>query len=195
MWMQTIAFRVKKAVEEESVVELVLAHDIHAHEHTVTVVAQALRRVSMMRCDDRVYERLGGAKQTRQLLNQGQAILKKLYKATDLRLEPEGDEDDLLVFTELDDMKREMEDWLADLDKASLAAAEKSERLIGRLGWVPEGVGLPLGGSSYAVVLHERGQTDPPDPNDVYDCTGWSLGRQGNRENLGKGWTGSSPQG
>jgi hypothetical protein len=196
MWMQTVAFRVKKAVEEESVVELVLAREIHAHEHAVTVVAQSLRMMSMLRCDDRVYDALGGARPTRQLLNQGQSLLKKLYKAAELRLEPDGDEAQLPVFDELETTERDMKAWLRQLDAASGAVAEKDLRLLGRLGWVPEGAGLPVGGTSYAVVLHERGQTEAPDPNNVYDCTGWSIGRQGrNRENLGKGWTASSPEG
>lgn len=189
MWMQTVTFRVKKAVEEESAIEQVQAKSMHAHDHGVTVVAKALRMMSMLRCDERVYERLGGAGPTREILNRGHSLSKKLYRASDIRLAPEGDESDLAIFAELSQMRVNLQTWVHALAAAAHTAAEKDVRLVGRLGLVPEGVGIPAGGSSFAVVLHERGQTDAPDPQDVGDCPGWSVGRQGrNRENLGKGW-------
>ncbi len=189
MWMQTVAFKVKKAVEEESAVDLVLAKSLHAHDHAVTVVAKALRMMSMLRCDDRVHARLGGAAPTRETLNRGHALTKKLYRASDIRLAPEGDEAELPIFAELAATHAKLHQWLVDLEPAARAAAAKDVRLVGRLGLVPDGVGIPVGGTSFAVVLHERGQTDAPDPNGASDCTGWSAGRQGrNSENLGKGW-------
>lgn len=189
MWMQTVTFLVKKAVEEESAVELVLARSLHAHDHGVTVVAQALRMQAMLRCDDRVYERLGGPAKTREMVNRGHALLTKVLRASDIRLAPEGSEADLAIFGELDAAHARLQGWVADLARAAEGAAAKDKRLVGRLGLVPDGVGIPAGGSSYAVTLHERGQTDAPDPNGVRDCPGWSIGRQGrNRENLGKGW-------
>jgi len=189
MWWQTVAFLVKKNVEEESAIELTLARSLHAHDHSVTVVAQALRMQSMMRCDERVFERLGGAQKTREMLNRGHALVSKVLRATDIRLAPEGSEADLAIFGEIEAAHERLEKWVADLARAAEGAAAKDKRLVGRLGLVPEGVGIPAGGSSYAVKLHERGQTDAPDPDDVRDCPGWSCGRQGrNRENLGKGW-------
>lgn len=189
MWMQTVTFQVKKAVEEESAVELVLARPIHAHDHTVTVVARALRMMSMLQCDDRVYERLGGVDAVREILNRGHALTKKLFRAADMRLAPEGDEAKLPIFGRLTETHRLLALWLADLEGAARTAAQKDERLVARLGLVPDGVGIPVGGTSFAVVLHQRGQTDAPDPSNVSDCAGWSIGRQGrNRENLGKGW-------
>lgn len=189
MWMQTVNFAVKKAVEEESVVELVRAKSLHAHDHSVTVVALAARMMAMLRCDERVYERLGGADATREMLNRGLALTKKLYRACDIRLAPEGDEADLAIFSELANMQARLEAFLLELADAARTAADKDVRLVGRLGLVPDGVGIPAGGTSFAVVLHERGQTDAPDPTNVTDCPGWSVGRQGrNRENLGKGW-------
>lgn len=192
MWIQTVAFQVKRTVEEESVVELVLAKDLHAHDHSVTVVAKALRMMSMIRCDERVSERLGGTGGSRALLNRGHALLKKLLRSGEIRLAPEGDEGSMQIFGELEDVQQEMEAWLGSLAEAAAGTAEKTTRLVGRLGYVPDGVGIPAGGTSYAVVLHERGQTDAPDPRDKKDCSGWSVGRQGrNRENLGKGWLSS----
>lgn len=189
MWMQTVAFRVKKAVEEESAIDLVLAKSLHAHDHGVTTAARALRMMSMLRCDDRVHQRLGGADATREILNRGHSLSKKLYRASDIRLAPEGEEAQLPIFEELSAMKAKLEKWVADLAAAAPGAAAKDVRLIGRLGLVPSGVAIPVGGSSRAVVLHERGQTDAPDPRNVKDCPGWSVGRQGrNRENLGRGW-------
>jgi len=56
---------------------------------------------------------------------------------------------------------------------------------------VPAGVGLPLGGASFAVPLHQRAQQNPPGPEacSTAPCASWSVGRQGrNRENLGQGF-------
>ena len=192
MWMQTVTYRVKKSVEEESARDLVVAEGLHAHDHGVTVVAKALRMMAMMRCDERVYDRLGGADATREILNRGHALAKKLYRASEIRLAPEGEEADLAVFADLAEMRLKLEAWLAELSEAAPSVGEKDLRLLGRLGFVPAGMAIPIGGTSRAVVLHERGQTDAPDPNDVYDCEGWSIGRQGrNSENTGKGWVAS----
>ena len=189
MWLQTVHARVKREVEEESAVELTVAKKLHAHDHGVTVVARVLRAQAMLRCDDRVSDALGGADAVREILNRGHALAKKLYRASAIRLAPEGDEVSMAVFEDLDQTLEVMNEWVVDLATAAVVAAEKDLRLLGRLGLVPSGVGIPIGGTSFAVVLHERGQTDAPDPRNVRDCPGWSVGRQGrNKENLGKGW-------
>lgn len=190
MWLQTAVYEVKKAVAaDDFVMELVQADKLHAHEHTLTVIAKSLRVLTILRCDSRVNKELGGPERVRQILNRGHALLKKLYKATDLRLAADGEEAKLAVFSDLVSHRAAMESWLRALVAAVPAVAEKDLRLLGRLGYAPNEYGIPVGGTSYAVVLHEKGQTTPPDPRFVTECPGWSAGRQGrNRENLGKGW-------
>ena len=190
MWLQTAQFQVKKAVSDDDfVMELVQAEKLHAHEHTLTVIAKSLRVLTILRCDERVNKDLGGPEKVRQILNRGHALLKRLYKATDLRLAPDGAEANLSIFGQLHEHRKRMEGWISALDGAVPAVAEKDLRLLARLGYAPNDYGIPVGGTSYAVVLHERGQAPPPDPRSVADCPGWSAGRQGrNRENLGKGW-------
>jgi len=123
------------------------------------------------------------------MVNRGHALTGKLFRASDIRLAPEGDEATMSIFAELNRTHAELEAWVNRAAVAAKTAADKDSRLVGRFGIVPQGVGIPCGGHSFAVVLHERGQTDAPDPRNVTDCPGWSVGRQGrNRENLGKGW-------
>lgn len=189
MWLQTAVFQTKKVVEEESVLELLLADKLHAHEHTLTAIAKSLRVLTMLRCDDRISGRLGGERRVRQILNRGHALLKRLYTATDIRLAAQGREAELEIFARLASHQAKMEAWMAALHAATAAVAQKDLRLLGRLGYAPNDYGIPVGGTSYAVVLHENGQTEAPDPTYVTDCPGWSSGRQGrNSENLGKGW-------
>lgn len=189
MWLQTAIYQVKKVVDEESLLELVTAEKLHAHEHTTSVIAHALRVITMLRCDDRISSRLGNDARVREILNRGHALLKRVYKTTDIRLRPEGREAELDVFAKLDAHHQAMEAWLTALDAAAPAVAEKDVRLLGRLGHAPNAFGIPVGGTSYGVVLHGRGQAPAPDPTYVTACPGWSSGRQGrNSENLGKGW-------
>lgn len=189
MWMQTVSFLAKKSIgEEDSLRSLLLAPDLHTHDHAVTSVARALRMMSMMRCDDRVIEAFGGEEKTRNTINRGHALTTKVFRASDIRLSPQGDEHRETIFAKLDATHKELEKWVETAAQAAHAVAEKDLRLVGRFGIVPDGAGLPSGGYSFAVLLHARGQTAAPSPHRA-DCPGWSVGRQGrNGENLGKGW-------
>jgi hypothetical protein len=50
-------------------------------------------------------------------------------------------------------------------------------------------MGTPLGGAGKNITLHENAQRAAPNPSDAKTTSGWSVGRQGNRENIGQGWT------
>ncbi len=196
MWLQAAESKLRRADADDTVLELVKARKLHTHDHTTTVIAKALRTITIFRCDPRVLEALGSADAIRSVINRGHALLKKLYASTDLRLAPEGREGELAIFDELFTQRVKLEEWLRSLDSGVAAVAQKDLRLLGRLGYAPNEIGVPVGGTSYAVILHERGQTRPPDPRNVTDCPGWSAGRQGrNSENLGKGWIGANFEG
>ena len=188
MWMQTVRFRLRKAIDDDARIAQITGAHIHAEEHVATAAARALRAIASLRVDEEVTDALGTRQTVRDLLMRGQSLLAKVFKATEIRLAPEDDRD-AEVFERLEAHRTAMTDWLLAVDAAARKVPAKDSRLLGRLGYVPEDVGIPVGGSSYAVVLHERGQTDPPDPSEAKPCTGWSVGRQGrNRENLGKGF-------
>ena len=47
MWLQTTRFLLKKSLESEAI-DLAMGKSIHAHDHVVTVIAQALRTLASM---------------------------------------------------------------------------------------------------------------------------------------------------
>ncbi|MBA2664385.1 MAG: hypothetical protein H0U74_19000 [Bradymonadaceae bacterium] len=189
MWAQTARFRLKAAVTDTALLEQVFDKHLHAHEHTLTAIARALRILSMIRASKEIQEALGDVRATHDLLVRGWTLLKKVLKYTDMRLGPAPASDkDGAVFKDLARHSLSMESWLEGVATSAKKLSDKPI-LLGLVGYIPEGVGLPLGGGSFAVVLHEQARRTPPDPTDARATSGWSIGRQGrNRENLGKGF-------
>ena len=180
MWMQTVDFLLSKELDNAQV-KIALGTDLHGDTHLTTVIAQALRLIAMMRTDADVIEAVGGERKVRDISTRGWALLKRLYRSTKTRLD--GAE------TALSGHHEKMTAWVASLDSATSRVGDSDLSDLGRVGYVPDGKGVPLGGTAYGVVLHERGQGAVPDPKDKKPCSGWSIGRQGNREHLGKGWS------
>jgi hypothetical protein len=186
MWFQTVEFQLRKGGIKGEMLEATLGHDVHGKKHTATAVAQGLRIIGMIRANEALQAAVGGGRKSADLLIKGHTLLKKVYRwSEDLvmptSIAPESQDIFKKIFKQVEEMTR----WLDALD----AAAQRSSQLeaFGKLGWLAEGKGLPVGGTSYAVTLHERAKQAAPSP--VQKTTsGWSLGRQGNRENLGKGW-------
>jgi hypothetical protein len=191
MWLQTVRFRLRKSELSEDMVERAVGAHLHPEDHTLAIVAQALRLIAMARTHEEIQEALGGARKTADVIQRGSTLLEKLYKISNILLDPTRTltPDDAPPFQKLDDDRGEMEEWLGALTDQVEDADEKYERDLGLVGFVPEDVGLPLGGTAYSVVLHERATSEAPDPERITTTSGWSAGRQGrNRENLGKGW-------
>ena len=189
MWLQSVALAAKKSDLDGGLLSAMRAKDLHAHEHTATVGAQAIRALALIATNPQIGEALGEERTVRDMLNKGQAVLKRLYTTTDIRLAPMKGERRHAIFGKLEDHQVEMEAWLAKASSFAVNIAENEPTVLGWFGIVPEGVGLPVGGTAFGVTLHERGQTDAPDPARAKVCSGWSIGRQGNRENLGKGFS------
>ncbi len=190
MWMQTAAFRLKKAVDDEQVLETALGADIHFDDHVVEVVAKALRLIGMIRAHSVLHEQFGTDRSARDLLIRGNTLLRKLLDIGDKWLAPSHAGDpDAEVFSEIATTRRSMTEWLRALDDAATLLEDRPD-ILAELGYVPEGVGLPVGGTGYSITLHERSHREPPDPNE--QPTGdpsWTVGRQGqNNQNMGKGW-------
>ncbi len=179
MWMQTVEFLLSKELSESDVATA-LGADLHGDSHLATVIAQAHRLIAMMQTDAEVISAIGGERRVRDVATRGWALLKRLYRSTRTRLD--GAESHLASHHEA------MRAWLANIDSATQKVTDGDLANLGRTGHVPNGKGIPVGGTAYGVVLHERGQGSVPNPKDKKPCSGWSIGRQGNRENLGKGW-------
>ncbi len=187
MWLQTTRFLLKKSLDAETI-DLAMGKSIHAHDHVVTVVAQALRTLASIRTNDAIAQALGADRKAHDVACRGWSLLKRLCDSTEIRLDSHKHED-RAVFQKIENHAGAIRIWLESLDAAAAQIPEKSIGLLAHLGYVPNGVGRPLGGTSFNVVRHERGQGHVPNPDEAFPSTGWSIGRQGrNKENLGKGW-------
>ena len=190
MWKSTVSFRLKKALDDASLLKKIMGEELHSGNHTVTLVAQSLRIIAMIRAEPKIHEALGSERSIEDLLIRGWTLLNKVYRNGQVLMAPgaAGDPDNA-IFEEIAEHEAAMLKWIASLGQSTEKMGEQPS-LLGELGYVPKGVGLPLGGTSYAVPLHQKAQrSDLPDMADVRPDPGWSAGRQGrNRENLGKGW-------
>lgn len=189
MWLRSAEYLVKRKLDNAQLVELAFGHDLHAEEHTLTAIARALRTLSMLRTRSDIQEAVGSARATHDLLVTGWALLNKVIKYTKMRLVPGPTSDaDGAVFGALERHETAMRAWVLELNAATEKMSDKP-KMLGYIGFLPTGVGLPLGGAAYDVVLHEEARRAAPDPADLRPTSGWSVGRQGrNRENLGKGF-------
>lgn len=189
MWLQTLKLKMRKADFEKARANEILGHELHAHDHTVTAIVQGLRAIGVLRSmpDDERESAFGDQRAAHDTVMRGNTLLKKLYKVADEFVTANSMIDrGAEVIVDIDEVTSDMVAWLQMLDEAATKASDKVTEL-GKAGWLPFGVGLPVGGTSFGVVLHERAKTAAPAPNTVR-TSGWSVGRQGNKENLGSGW-------
>ncbi|MFB6351091.1 MAG: hypothetical protein ABEN55_01365 [Bradymonadaceae bacterium] len=191
MWLQTAGFQVKQAVDEEAVLATTLGNDVHSDDHVVEVVARALRMMGMIRTYPTLHEQFGTDRKVKDLLIRGNTLLAKLFDSGDTWLSPgHAGDPDHEVFEALESSRRAMTEWLQGLDEVATLLDDRPA-ILGELGYVPDDVGLPVGGTGYSITLHERSHREPPDPNEEpKGDPSWTIGRQSrNNENMGgKGW-------
>ena len=189
IWLQTVKAALRSRVEDQAVIERALEHGLHAHDHTVTVMASALRTLGVLRTDAIIGQAYADrSRSLHDLVVRGQTFLSRAGDCGDVLLAPRTKVKADPIGAELLALRVRMEKWLEDLDRAAGKASDSPE-ILGLLGYLPVGVGRPGGGTSFAVPLHQRAQRAAPDPAQEGSSSGWSIGRQGrNRENLGKGF-------
>jgi hypothetical protein len=190
MWMQTVRSRLRNESVDAALIEKSCGEDLHSDEHVVEVAARALRMMGMLRTNETIHDAIGTGRSTRDLLIRGNTLMSKFFIAGDKLMSPGSKADpDAEVFQKIEDFERKATDWLRDLEEAVEGLTDRPE-LLGELAFLPEGVGLPTGGTGYSITLHERSEKRPPDPNEeVRPDPSWTIGRQGqNKENMGKGW-------
>jgi hypothetical protein len=186
MWAQTVkaVLRTKLAAD---VIAVAMGANIHASDHTTTAIAQAFRLLAMMRTDEKVQACFKSERSRHDYTQRGWALLKRLFRNCETRMDADGKAGQAIV-GELNAYEAKLAKWVDALDMAA-AKLGNHAHLLGLLGYVPNGIGLPIGGTAFGVVLHEKGQGKVPDPNGAVPTSGWAIGRQGrNSENLGKGW-------
>ncbi len=184
MWLETVGSKLRGKVEK-STISMVLAKDLHAHDHTVTVVAQVMRALSTIATDPTIANHLGEPRAVKDILARGNAALARLIKTGEIKMRPKEQQTSFEIFAEVDAFTKTASDWLASLN--NMANQITTPELCGWLGLVPQGMGIQFGGASFGVERHGRGQTQSPS-KEVKPCTGWSIGRQGNSENMGPGF-------
>lgn len=194
MWMQTVEYRLRRTNLEDEVLARTLGHDLHLDNHDIETVARALRMLGMVRTSASIHEELGTGRSVRDLLIRGNTLLDKLVDTGEKWISPSHAGDpDASIFGDFAASRLALTGWLEELD-VIVDRLEDRPEVLGKIGYVPDDVGLPMGGSGYSITLHERSERVPPEPED--DPKGdpsWTIGRQGrNNENMGKGWVNPS---
>jgi len=189
MWLQTVKFRLRKAKVSDAIMHDAIGHHIHAEKHTVTAIVAALRALGVLRTlPQGVRDAIGSDQSVRDLIIRGNTMVKKSYKVANPFISPSSlSPPSMPIFQDIDAFIAEGQAWVASLDEAAanLAAGGSDDDLaqLGKLGVIPFGVGLPMGGTAFGVVVHQRAKQDAPDPREARTTSGWSVGRQGNNEN------------
>lgn len=186
MWGQTVkaALRTKLAADA---IAVAMGANIHATDHTTTAIAQAFRLLAMMRTDEKIQACFKDERRLHDAIQRGWALIVRVFRNCHTREDALGDAG-IAVVVEMNALQLKMKAWVEALEVAA-AKLGTHAHLLGLLGYVPEGIGRPIGGTAFDVVLHQRGQGRVPAPNSSGPTSGWALGRQGrNSENLGKGW-------
>lgn len=184
MWLETIASKLRGKTEKENISKI-LGREMHTHDHATTVIAQVIRALSSIATDPETAVIFGDDRQIKDTLMRGNAALARLIKTGEIKMRAKEEQQAFKIFREIDAFQVNASNWIRSLESA--AANIQTPQLCGWLGLVPKGTGVQYGGASFAVELHGRGQTKSPNSN-VYPCTGWSIGRQGNSENMGPGF-------
>lgn len=188
MWLQTAKFNLRDRIDDEAVMERAVNHGLHSHDHTVTVIAGTLRTLGVLRTEPAIEEAFSRTQSLHDLIVRGQTLVAKLLDCTEVFVADAATARPSEVFSQLRDHQRTMDDWVVDFARACENVKDQP-RILGLTGYLPEGVGLPAGGTSFAVPLHKRAKREAPDPDEAGSTSGWSVGRQGrNRENLGAGF-------
>lgn len=185
IWLQTARARARRALRDDDEVELLVGAHLHGSDHTLTVMAQALRFLALARNDEHLRASLGNERSVHDLLLRGATLLKKLTRCAEDAILPEHTDAQQRV----DSLQHELQTWLDGALKAVERGLAGQDRLMGLVGHTPPHA-APLGGASRAVTLHQRAlASQPPSGGPSRPDPSWSTGRQGrNSLNHGKGY-------
>lgn len=187
MWLQTARFRARKVLgDDHSAIDTLVGADLHGDNHTVTVIAQALRFVSILRMDADLRAQLrSGRMSIEDLLQRGNALMSRLLRLAEDDAHPHDTDAD----THIAPVTAKLEAFIESAHGAASSALAAEPNLLGLLGVVTDDNAAPLGGTATNVTRHQRSHGPAPAPNPAPAAPGWSVGRQGrNNANIGKGY-------
>lgn len=186
LWHATTSRLWQKAAASASVAwDEVLGRDLEGADELLIVLMRAWRFISMARVSSALLETLERAgRRVADDMQRGYVLLLKAAKALQKHYHVNASEVRNGVRAGDVRLSRDRLDaWLRDFASAATLAFIATPIELGRLGVVPEGVGRPLGGAAYDVVLHERARGVVPEPIPAPPCSQWGVGAGGNREN------------
>lgn len=189
MWVQSVKLKLRKKGFDDALIHDAVDHHLHSSHHTLSAVSQALRAIGVLRTlDSDQRAQLGSDRAVHDMICRGNTLSKKLYKVADDFVSPGSmvAKDDPLI-AELDALMAKCSLWLSALGAANEKLITQAAH-VGKTGYVPDGIGAPVGGAAFGVVLHQSAEQAAPNPQEATLNAGWSVGRQGNNENHGKGW-------
>jgi len=183
-WVEIARFASRSLHEPER--GLLAGRDIHHEDHTLSVIAHALRFLAIARNSEELRGDLGDARALADLLQRGNTLLVKALRLARGSLSPKLRMDEARALA--DPVNRQTTEWLERVGAIGQRALGNSPVQLGALGLLAAGA-APLGGVAGNVTRHENAQrhapVDGPSPADP----GWSVGRQGrNRLNVGRGF-------
>lgn len=188
MWQQTVASALRSKGGSPEVMERAIKHGLVAKDQTVSTVASAIRTLGVLRTDAEV----GAAFDERtlhDLIVRGRTILARTISSGAVYLQDRSRGEGPAVYRDLEAHSEKMQAWVSEQLGQAAAKVKAQPEILGLVGYLPDGVGRPDGGTSFAVPLHQRAQREAPDPSQEGSRSGWSIGRQGrNKENLGGGF-------
>ncbi len=186
MWLQSARLRARRVLLNEEEVSVTVGSHLHGPDHTLTVMIQAQRFLSLMRTDTELAASLGNKRSVQDLLQRGFALQQQLWRCADDAANPEGT--DAAQITS--GLAHELDTWVQGAYQAAARALHDQPRILGMLGHTPDHLSTPLGGVASHVTRHQRTQGQAPQGGTSPDAPGWSVGRQGrNKLNHGEGYT------
>lgn len=165
---------------------VLLGVHLEGHDELFIVLLRCWRLVSTARVRESMQTALRSAgRRVEDDLQRGYVLLRKAAKSLNktFHLAPEERRHGV-SYGDLTVARDNLESWLQDFASAATTLYhERDPERLGLLGIVPEGIGTPLGGTAYQVILHERARIEAPHPVPASPCAGWGTGAAGNREN------------
>jgi hypothetical protein len=185
MWLQTARQRALKGGGSQEQVALAVGSHLHGPDHTLTVMAQALRFLSLVRADEVLRQSLGSPRSVQDLLQRGHVLLCKLQRCAQDAAMPEGTD----AREQVCSLALELKTWVDGAHQAAERGLSGQPRLMGMVGYTPASIAIPLGGAAGRVTLHQQTSGQAPVGGPSQAAPGWSAGRQGrNAQNQGQGY-------
>lgn len=183
-WMEHALFKARSG--EAEALTWLRGSDLHHADHTLTVIARAVRMQAFIRQDKALQRAIGEGRPVDDLLQRGNALMTKLARLTQGLVSPSVHAEEAAAI--IGPAQQAAEAWLEAAEAATRKAFAAAPQRLGAVGVVGEDA-LPMGGSGQRIVRHQQSHREAPVPVHSPPDPGWSCGRQGrNVNNSGRGF-------